>query len=373
MLHVISGLHLGGAETLLYQLATRSPPNIEHRVICLGEREWYSDLLEERGVPVDHLGTRAANLPSRLITLRRLIRESCADVVQSWLYVANLLSGICARSSGIPVVWGVHAASIDDIEGVSRLCAIAGGWASNWLADFAINCSSRTAESHAARGYGVLPSAVVHNGYDPAVFRPDEKARSREREKLGFPPTTFLIGSVARWHPHKDVPNLLRALRIASDTGARLRCLLIGRGLAPDNPGLAAEIRKSGAEGLVVPLGLRSDLPSQLPALDLHVLSSRSEAFPNAVAESMLSAVPNVVTDVGDSAMMVGETGWSVPAGDPAKLAGAIVDAYREWADDRQAWERRRANARSRIADRFTFEKMASGYEDVWRSVARNA
>ena len=125
-----------------------------------------------------------------------------------------------------------------------------------------------------------LPSAVVHNGYNPDVFQPDEAARSAVRDHLGIDSQTFLIGSVARWHPHKDVPNLLRAVRMAADKGLPLQCLLIGNGLGSDNDELTAAIRSTGCEGLVVPLGVRSDFPDVACALDLHVLSSCSEAFP---------------------------------------------------------------------------------------------
>ena len=371
VLHVISGLHLGGAETLLYHLLTRSGPNLEHEVICLGTPEWYSARIEARGVPVHHLGMTGQNLISRLRTLRRMIRHSDADVIQSWLYVANVLTGICARQSGIPVVWGIHAASIDDIRGVSRVAAVVGGRASGSLADFVINCSSRTAETHAGRGYAKIPSAVIHNGYDGSAFAPDERKRRASRKLLGVGDDTFLIGSIARWHPHKDIPSLLDGIRAAADQDVPLRCLLIGRDLGAHNSELSAEIRRSRCQRLVVPLGLRADISDLGRALDLHVLSSRSEAFPNVVAETMLSGTPNLVTDVGDSALMVGDTGWVVAAGDSAKIGHAIVEAYREWSDDKAAWKQRRRNARKRIAERFSFDKMADAYEEVWRRVAK--
>jgi glycosyltransferase involved in cell wall biosynthesis len=105
-------------------------------------------------------------------------------------------------------------------------------------------------------------------------------------------------------------------------------------------------------------------------ALDLHVLSSASEAFPNAVAETMLSGTPNAVTDVGDSGLMVGGTGWVVPPRDPEKLAGAIVAAYREWSDRPADWRRRQTEARNRIAENFSLERMAEQYESIWQQVA---
>ena len=118
--------------------------------------------------------------------------------------------------------------------------------------------------------------------------------------------------------------------------------------------------------------GERTDIPEIARAPDLHVLASiGAEAFPNVVAETMLSGTPNVATDVGDAAFIVGDTGWTVAPGDADALAGAIEQAYLEWANSPDKWRERREAARRRIADNFTIERMVEAYEEVWRKVAR--
>jgi glycosyltransferase involved in cell wall biosynthesis len=104
--------------------------------------------------------------------------------------------------------------------------------------------------------------------------------------------------------------------------------------------------------------------------MDLHLLSSITEAFPNAVAETMLSGTPNVATDVGDAAMIVGATGWVVPPRDPSKLAEAIEQAYREFRASPGRWEKRRAAARSRIVENFSLERMVAAYRAIWHRFA---
>jgi glycosyltransferase involved in cell wall biosynthesis len=374
VLHVINGLHLGGAETLLYRLVTASAPGFEHQVVCLGDRQWYSSRLEDRGIHVHHLGITSANFVPGLLRLRKLVRASGADVLQSWLYVSNVLSGIVARPARIPVVWGIHASTLEHVGGLSRACARVGGRAASRLADFVINCSSRSAELHARLGYDAVPSAIIHNGYDPETFYPDEAARSALRRELGIDDGTFLIGSVARWHAQKDIPNLLRATRLLREQGLPMRCLLVGGGLDPANPELAAEIGAANCDDAVILAGAQSNVADHYRAMDLHVLaSSGSEAFPNVVAESMLSGTPNVVTDVGDSSLMVDETGWVVPPRKSDVLAQAIGAALSEWSCDRSEWEQRRVDARRRIAERFTFERMANAYQDVWRRLASHS
>jgi glycosyltransferase involved in cell wall biosynthesis len=122
---------------------------------------------------------------------------------------------------------------------------------------------------------------------------------------------------------------------------------------------------------VVIPLGRRGDVVDILRAIDLHVLPSRSESFPNTVAEAMLSGVPCVVTHAGDAPLMVGDTGWVAPPKDPLSLAACIEEAYREFRDDKSEWQTRRSAARARIAKNYTSRRMASEYEAVWRSVAQ--
>src|SRR3954447_15065165 len=114
VLHVIGGLQLGGAETLLYRLATAPSDRFEHEVICLGERDWYSERLEQHGITVHHLGvTSALSSLRHVVRLRSLLRGRRADVIQSWMYLANVASGLFARGTGVPIVWGIHASTFE--------------------------------------------------------------------------------------------------------------------------------------------------------------------------------------------------------------------------------------------------------------------
>ena len=371
VLHILSGLWLGGAETLLYRLVQRDS-GFEHEVICLGPRNHYSGPLEQLGLKVHHLNmTSATSHASGVLRLNRLVRDSKADIVQCWMYRANTFGGLAAKAAGIPVAWGIHCSSLEPLGPVSRANVYLGGLLAPRVADFVINCSTKSAELHERLGYSGAPGAVIHNGYDADAFFIDDEARAATRHRLGIDDDMFVIGSVARWHPQKDIPNLLRAVEIVASEGVRLRCLLMGRGLDLVDPGFAAAARdcKCGLE--LLPLGPRSDLVDLARALDLHVLAScGAEAFPNVVAETMLSGVPNAVTDIGDSALMVGETGWVVPPRDPKRLAGAILAAHKERTGAPARWERRRRDSRAQIADNFTFETMAVAYEALWRGLA---
>lgn len=271
VLHVIDGLQLGGAEALLYRLVQR-PSAVEHEVACLGGRDWYSPRLEQAGVTVHHLGKDSfAAAPLAIGQLRGLIRRRKIDVVQTWLYRSNMLGGIAARSSGIPVAWSIHCSSLEPLSRASRELVRLSGIAARWVPDFIINCSSCSAELHDRFGFGAAPGTVIPNGYDTAVFSPDEARRADCRAALGLSGETFVIGSITRWIDYKDVPSLLGALDIARQRGVDATCLLIGKDLSIDNAELAASIASFGPGDRIVPLGKREDIADLARAMDLHM------------------------------------------------------------------------------------------------------
>ena len=370
ILHIINDLSVGGAETLLYRLTTRDRTN-QHAVVSLGPARWYSALLQEQGIELHHLGmTSLFHAPKAALQLRRIIRDSGADVVHCWMYRSNVFGGIVAKAAGKEVVWGIHSSSFKPLKRFSRALVHFSGWLARWTPDFIVNCSSRSAELHRKIGYSAADGAVVPNGYDASAFFPDETARHMTRKALGIGPREFAVGAIARWDRLKDIPNLIAAVRLARDRGVELRCFQVGSGLTPDNAELMREIERAGCSDIVVPLGLRPDVSDIARALDVHLLGSRTEAFPNVVAETMLSGTPNIVTDVGDCALMIGNTGWLVPPGNPDRLADAIVQAYRMWKDKPGEWAARRNAAREWISANFSLDRMTEAYDQVWRRVA---
>lgn len=370
MLHVIGGVGPGGAETLMCRLVTR-PSDLRHEVVCLAGRDWYSNELERCGVKVHYLGmSRFTAVPGALARIFRLVGRSDADVVQGWMYRSNLLASLAARRAGIPSVWSVHCASLEPLRAAARFWVYASGGLARLLPAAVINCSKRSIRMHEKLGFHRAKVVWIPNGYDPTTFFPDPARRAMIRASLGIPDQDFLIGTISRWHPEKDIPNLLAALGHLAANAIRPTCLLIGHELDATNGSLSSAIRSAGGDFNVLPLGRRKDVTDLLRALDLLVLPSRSESFPNVLPEAMLCQTPCVSTDVGDASLIIGATGWLVPPSDPPSIAGAILRARDEFETKPAAWAHRGCAARERIERHFTLEKMAIAYEEIWKSVA---
>ena len=368
IIHVITGLLDGGAEAVLYRLCTSGSTH-QKMVVSLMNEGKYGPLLAETGVTVFCLGMQRGRVTlSGLLRLWRLLRRERPDVVQAWMYHADLVGGIVARLAGVGrVFWGIHNSTLEPGKSkrstiyMVRLCA----FLSHWVPTKIVCCANKAAEVHADLGYAQQKLVVIANGYDLGQFCPDSEARNRLRSEWGVDPAMPLLGMVGRFDPFKDHKNLIAALGRLRQSGPAFQFVLVGNGLIETNRELAGWIDAQNLRDQIVLLGPRNDIPSVMNALDLHVLSSSAEAFPNVLAEAMACGTPCVTTDVGDAALIVGETGWVVPACNPQALAQAMTNAL-SMRSDALAWTKRQQAAREHIEENFSLEAMVRSYQVVW-------
>lgn len=367
VVHVISGLKDGGAEAVLYRLCSRDASSNHHVVVSLAGMGRYGHRLVESNVTVKTLGMTPGRFSLRAFwRLFLLLRKENPNVVQTWMYHADLIGGVAARLAGFKnLVWGVHHSTLE--VGSSKriiiwIARLAGQL--SWLPAKIIVCSQRAMVVHESLGYPAARMRFVPNGYDLTAFCRQPEAGQALKATLGLSADVPLIGTVGRYNPQKDHANLLRALAILKQRNTAFTCILVGTDMTPDNHELVALIKQLDLADCVYLLGVRQDIPVVMSALDLHVLSSSSEAFPNVVAEAMACETPNVVTDVGDAAYIVGETGWVVPPKDAQALAAAIESALAE--QSQPSWPERGAAARRRVANNFSIDQMVNAYHQVW-------
>ncbi len=374
VLHIITGLGQGGAESVLFRLATYPGTDVEHVVVSLTDEGLYGERLRAAGVAVHALGMKRGRVSlGGFMALRSLIASSRPDAVQTWMYHADLIGGLAARLAGVrAIAWGIRNSgehlerSSRSARLVLRACALLSGRVPK-----AIVCAAqKSAERHADKGYDRERMVVIANGYDLSRFAPNDEARQRVRAQWGLPQDVPAIGCVARWDPLKDHANLLRAVAALVRDGrdAGLRCVLIGRGMDTANAELAALIDRLGLRDRLVLAGPSDDVPAAMNGLDLHVLSSCAEGFPNVVAEAMACGVYCVVTDVGDAAYIVGDAGVVVPPEQSEALARGIETALREVASRGRA--RAGEAGRARVLENFDLARMVQSYVAVWRRIS---
>jgi glycosyltransferase involved in cell wall biosynthesis len=371
VMHVITTLTTGGAEVMLLRLLSRMDRNVfEAEVVCLASPGRVGEQIRALGIPVHSLEMNPGRPDPRVVLrLARLIRARRPEIVQTWMYHADLIGGVAARLAGrSEVVWGIHNSTLPrTTKRSTRLVVAALSRLSHRVPRRIVACAAVAREVHRKLGYDDARMVTIPNGFDMESYRPDPAARRSVREELGLAVGTRLIGLVARFHPQKDHRNFVRAAGELHKAMPGVHFVLCGDGVDAANLELAGWIREAGVVERVHPLGPRDDTPRIMASLDLLCSSSSfGEAFPLVVGEAMASGVPCVVTDIGDSALLVGDTGAVVPPRDPVALASAWRDLLGLGATARASLG---ARARERIASRYSLEEITRRYEDLYRTL----
>lgn len=377
VLHVIGSLKKGGgAEEVLSELVKANTENT-HIIVSLLEIKADDIDLISLGHKVYSLGVKGfPSLCFSVFRLKTIIRDCSPDVVQTWMYYSDLIGGLAAKMLNKPVVWGLHNSTLDSkgsskaVRLTAKICAAL----SRSIPTQIISCSQLGKEVHAVMGYEESKITVVNNGYDTEKFTPlsgtqygDVNKLHPLREIYSIPQEICLLGMVARYDSQKDHANLLNALRHLNVTkDEKWICILFGYGIDSGNSDLLALIQEYGLKENIILFGLSREIERHIRQLDIVLLSSKAEAFPNVLSEAMSSGVPCVSTDVGDAKLIVSTFGWIVPPRNPILLAEAISRAMDEFARNSSEWNMRKINCRLHIQENYSLEKMADGYKSVW-------
>jgi glycosyltransferase involved in cell wall biosynthesis len=370
--HVIIGLEIGGAELMLRRLVLNqkcTSATFDHVVISLASTGAIGRQLMESGVQVYALDLRGIlNLPIVFFRLVLLLRKLQPSIVQTWMYHADLIGGLAARLAGVKhVIWNIRNTLIPQgrwsrSQFVIGLCA----QLSHWLPRKIVCCAVAARAIHGDMGYAVEKMCDIPNGYDLSVFPDSPELKQHVRTQLGFSNDSVVVGTVGRFDPLKDYANFVQAAKLVGRLRPKVLFMMIGRGVDASNIQLAEWLTNTGFAHRFVLLGERHDVKDLMAAMDIYCLASRAEGFPNVVAEAMAMQVPCVVTNVGDAALIVQDTGYVVPPQSSTDLAHALLAMIDLPYAQRQVLGRR---ARNIIKNRYSIETVSKQYESLYSSV----
>lgn len=368
ILHIITGLNDGGAEGVLYRICINDRQN-NHIVVSMMDEGKYGPLLQEAGVDLYCLNVPRGRISYHAVrNLWKLVRRVRPDVVQTWMYHANLLGGLVAYLAGSRrIIWSLRHAnlSVDDSKSSTRLIDRICAAFSHIVPKKIIAISNKVSEVHLSKGYASKFS-VIYNGCDTQVYLPSRKKLDELREELGLGWGIPTIGCVARWTPEKDHATLLKAIALAAQQ-IEFQAILVGTGCDPTNEDLVGAISHLEIEDRVFLVGPRDDIPQIMNLLDVHVLPSKNEAFGNVLIEAMSCGTPCISTDVGDARHIIGGTGWIVERQNPVMMSNAIIDAISLMRDSEQR-QMRQSKSRTRVQDEFSIQTMVSAYRAIWKA-----
>ena len=373
--HVVPSLDIGGAEMALLRLVgSLDPDRFRSTVITLGEPGTLAPRFREYGIEVMSAGFgrgfRGFVGPLALRRLLSALGDCAPDIVHGWMYHGNLAAWAGQRLAAprAALVWSIRQslATIEHEPRPTRVVIRLGAYLSS-RADQIVSNSRRAVGHHVAFGYDESHFVVIPNGFDTQRFQPDAQARRTVRAELKIPEDALVAGMIARMHPMKRHDLFLDALAELRRRGHRVHALLAGSGTDPRTSALVRQILERGLGDQIHLLGERRDVPRLMAALDVLVSASGwAEGFSNSIGESMACGLPCIVTDVGDSAEIVGETGIVVPTGDASALTEALAEfAILPKEERRSLGLRARARIETHYAQQRSTGTTAALYESL--------
>ncbi len=365
--YVVNTLNPGGTERLVVEMGLAFSVEYDLHVFCLDEPGAWASRLRERGIPVTALWRQKGidlSLPIRLAQHMRQINASIIHAHQcsAWFYSA--LSRLYFRQP--KVILEEHGRFWPEPDGALR--KLGNRLLINPLTERFVAVSSDIASR--LQRYEGIPSKriqVIYNGVTPPQF-PESDAVVRMRASFGISPTEFVIGTVGRLDPIKNLPMLVSALSAVCRTQPQVKGLIIGDG--PQREEVSRLIADAGMSGRICMTGHRDDARTLLACMNLFVLASFSEGTSVALLEAMAAGLPAAVTAVGGNPEIVenGVSGWVVPSGETA----ALEQVFERAVADPTICAALSIAGRRRFETQFTLSAMLDAYRDVYRDILRS-
>lgn len=379
ILYLITEFDRGGAERALYDIVRHLDRSLfEPQVACLGGPGYYSEKYRALGLPVHHLGLRCAHGPAAalfplgvarcILRLRRLLRREQIEVLQTFLFHANMVGRLAAALARTPVSIGA-VRTAEPRHSHTLVDGLTFGLVRGEI------CVSEAVRQFQVQRAGLPPQRlfVIPNGVDPGEFpvpaapfacgAEDSLERRRAaRTELGLPPEDPVFAFVGRLCEAKALPDLVSAFRAVLRQRGQTVLALAGDG--PLAPALRRTAARRQWAGRVRLLGWLDDPRQLYAAADCFVLSSRTEGMPGVVLEAMASGLPVVCTNAPGCAETVtdGEAGLVVRRGDVRALSAAMLTMLENTGRAAQMGRR----GRQRALGQFDLRDMVRLYEGLY-------
>lgn len=315
------------------------------------------------GFRMDCLNLDKNNVFPIILRARRICKNF--DIVDTWLYHADIFGFLIAKVLlRKKLIWNIRHSNLDKNANKPLALKII---KINSILSKHINLitynSNRALENHKKFGYAVKNTVVIPNGFELDKFKYSLDDRLRIREELGLTKDDKAIITVGRWDIQKDYYTLLKALYGLKKENINFKMIMVGTKLDYENDELVSLIDTYNLSDNIILLGRRDDIPALLSAADVYVSSSLGESFSNAIGKAMACELMCIVTDVGDSKLMVGDTGKVVKAGDYMEISKELLNYLNHIVLDRNI------DARNRVINNYEITKVSKLFEENFNMV----
>lgn len=302
----------------------------------------------------------------KVFRLIKLIRNNKPELVQTWMFHANVIGGFFAKLCGVKkIYWNFRHSNLKFrhskfstifIDFILRLFSFI-------IPQKVITCSKNSILYYKNKYNKKLQYYYIPNGYDYSSSK-NETYSYNDLEK-----TPLRIGMLANFRSQKNFEGLFLSLFYLKKKTPKFKCYLAGENVNKNNKYIINLIKIHELEKNVILLGKIDNTKILFDKIDLHILSSTfGEAFPNSIAESMLNGIPNVSNDVGDASIIIGNEGWVLNENTPINLSNKIIDAYNFKINNPKKWLLLKKKCTEKIKNNYSIEKMVNNYINAWNA-----
>ena len=366
IIHFITTLGLGGAEKVLFNtLRLSNNKYFEHYVVCLKSSGHLNNKIEKLNIKVYSLNLDTnffAGIMS-CISFLKSFEDKENTIIQTWLPRADFIGGLLSRICGYKkIIWNIRISNFT--QGSYKLgtlvLLIINSILSYFIPKKIISCSLAGIKAHVNLGYKKNIFYLIHNGFDKVKIR---KRSSKFSKK-------FTIGIFSRYDQVKNHIYLFKALKILKKKKYDFRLLLLGPKINFKNKKLTQDIRNNNLINETIFINKKGifDINKYFSYIDLYILCSRTEGFPNVLGEAIMNGVNVLSTDAGDSKLMVPSKKNIIPNSDVIKFSKKIENIANLYSFKKSRNDILKKNSLI-FHSKFSQNKMLYKSQEIWKSI----
>lgn len=359
ILHLITGLEVGGAENMLLKILPNTKSDFDHHVCSIIGVGPIGDKLESAGIPVHYLDLSYTFDLSIIPKLRRIIFKIKPDVLITYLPHADLLGRIIGQSTHVPTI--VCSIRVRLTKSKYLPYFILDGLTSPLVHKYHFNSSTIADIHHRILKVPLKKTTIIPNAIDVSLYDMNMDINAKKKQ-LGLPLNKVIIGCVARLRKQKGHNYLISAFQEVNKQRPNTTLVLVGDG--EEKESILREISARNLNQHVIMLGNRHDVPEILHIFDIFTITTLYEGMSNSIMEAMASKKPIVATDIPENRELLdhNQTALLIPARNVNKTSTALIKLI----DYKQDRDRLANNAYNKVLSDFDTQIIVPKYQEFY-------
>ena len=379
IVHIINSLKKGGAEGNLYRLCKFHKKKYKDKVkiiiITLINNGFYESELKKIGISIYSLNfnenNKSLDIIKKILKFRKLIKNQSPDIIQSWMYHANFLTLFIQKKFYDKLFWNIRHSELNFkiSKKLTIFLSIICGIFSKLIPKKIIYCSERSIKFHENNHfYFKNKSILIYNGCNEKNYYSSKYLRSSFRKKNKIKKTDIILGYAGRYAKQKNIPSLLYAFSKIKKNYDNIYLYMVGKNINFKNKKLLSQVKNQKIKNRLFFLNEQKSLLKFYNGIDLLILPSLSESFPNVIPESMLCSTPVLSTNAGCSKTIIGKYGFIITKNSKQTISSKLDKVIKDYVYKKKEWALLKKNSRIQIKKNFSISKMANRYIQHWIS-----